>query len=749
MVNLSDLTRAGGQFTLTLNSAGSGIAGAPTHLLVRSASATFNVAVYFPDLKLEGAVRDALGKPTGDILPEDMLRLTVLNGQARGITDLTGLQYAGNLQELNLTRNYALSNLSPLAGLGSLRKLQAYNDSISDVKPLGGLRSLTDLDLGGNRISDVSALGGLTALKNLYLCQNQIGSISALRNLGGLGLLNLSSNQVSDISALAGLSSLAWLNLSSNQVSDLGPVGGLTGLGALYVSGNRVRNISALGNLTKLTTLDLSNNQIVDAGVLGALKGLNWLDLSINQVQDISGLANLTQLTQLGLSANQISDIGSLRGLTKLFTVGLSQNYVDVSAGSAAMAVINALQSGVTHVSYLPQYTPVTAQITSATGDSASITFSEAVSGFDVSDLSLKRYGVAVALGAAQAPVSGDGIHWMVNLSDLTRAGGQFTLTLNSAGSGIAGAPTHLLVRSASASFTVNNVTIAGAAGDYYVQGAGPNLVLYEGSAPVGTPIYTALLADVTSLTLNAGAANARLIIGSPLPFLPRVAGTGTETLDVRAGSYGIETDLGNVRLVLENNASIVFSASQHLASLTLSDQAKAKLAANGSRVLRTSGVAIGADAKLDLVDNGLIIQTDSDEAKRADVLRSVDSWIAKARDVNGAWTGAGLTSSAAAANSTKGLAAIINEDAQKRAVCASLFDEQVNVNTVLVRFTRNGDSNLNGLIDPDDYRAIDNGFLLSGSNRVYSDGDLDYNDVVNADDYYLIDTAFLIQQRA
>jgi len=73
--------------------------------------------IQFPDSRLKAAVEAALGlfNPT----PTDMLRLTVLTAEGKGIMDLSGLEYAIHLQTLRLGTN-RISDLSPLAGLTSL-----------------------------------------------------------------------------------------------------------------------------------------------------------------------------------------------------------------------------------------------------------------------------------------------------------------------------------------------------------------------------------------------------------------------------------------------------------------------------------------------------------------------------------------------------------------------------------------------------------------------------------------------------
>jgi len=53
--------------------------------------------VTFPDANLEAVIRDAIGKPTGEIFYVDLLPLTTLDGSGKGIIDLNGLEYCINL----------------------------------------------------------------------------------------------------------------------------------------------------------------------------------------------------------------------------------------------------------------------------------------------------------------------------------------------------------------------------------------------------------------------------------------------------------------------------------------------------------------------------------------------------------------------------------------------------------------------------------------------------------------------------
>ena len=85
---------------------------------------------------LEDAIRDALGKSTGDKLTIDELtNLTVLRAEFSSITDLTGIKHCTNLRTLNLNNNM-ISDISPLSSLTNLTELRLNHNKIIDISPL-------------------------------------------------------------------------------------------------------------------------------------------------------------------------------------------------------------------------------------------------------------------------------------------------------------------------------------------------------------------------------------------------------------------------------------------------------------------------------------------------------------------------------------------------------------------------------------------------------------------------------------
>lgn len=140
---------------------------------------------HMPDPNLRAAILEQLGRPhDAPLRVKDMRLLQRLDAPDRGITDLTGLQFATRLERLHLRAN-AIVDLSPLASLTNLTILELDDNDIVDVTPVAHLTKLVRLILGWNQIVDVRPLAGLTQLRFLAVDYNRIVDLSPLDALAG------------------------------------------------------------------------------------------------------------------------------------------------------------------------------------------------------------------------------------------------------------------------------------------------------------------------------------------------------------------------------------------------------------------------------------------------------------------------------------------------------------------------------------------------------------------------------------
>ena len=292
------------------------LAGFPAQARHGGGTETPEDPVYFADPILKAHVEAQLGVTNPTVA--DMVFLNELSAPGRGISDLTGLEYATNLARLNLGELFSYWVWPP----------ELLTNQIEDISPLSGLTKLKLLDLSNNQITDISALSGLTALETLALYNNQITDISALSGLSNLTSLDMERNQIADITPLSGLTNLKSLELSSNPITNTSALSTLTGLESLLLSRTGLATIPALTDLPNLKFLDLVGNQITDISGLSGMPAIETVTLFGNRITSIPALSDVPNLKALGLGVNQITDITGLSGLTSLEIVDLTNNQI-------------------------------------------------------------------------------------------------------------------------------------------------------------------------------------------------------------------------------------------------------------------------------------------------------------------------------------------------------------------------------------------------------------------------------------
>ncbi|HEV8291198.1 MAG TPA: hypothetical protein VGP94_04725, partial [Tepidisphaeraceae bacterium] len=195
-----------------------------------------------------------------------------------------------------------------------------------------------------------------------------------------------------------------------------------------------------------------------------------------------------------------------------------------------------------------------------------------------------------------------------------------------------------------------------------------------------------------------------------------------------------------NLTINASGNSILTLNANQRLAALNISSTARVNVPAANS-YLRLNGLTIAPTATLDLFDNDLIIQSTS--AGKAALLTTINSLLKTGRN-KGAWNGAGIGSTTAGSTNSHitTLGAIVNDRGNGTTILSQLNGQTVDANTILIKYTYNGDGDLNGIINADDYALIDTGYADRATAKGFRNGDFDYSGSINADDYFLIDQA-------
>ena len=285
--------------------------------------------VYIPDPNLRAAIAETLNKaPNDPITDEDMKQLTQLRADGRGIQNLTGLEYATNLERIELRRN-AISDVTPLRGLIRLNNIKLRDNIISDVSPLANLISVDWMGLEENVITDLSPLKGLVKLEGIGISENLVTDVSSLASLTSLERIDAWNVPITDFSSLAKLPKLEWIKFGNDaSVTTIPSLKGIKRLRRLELNNCSIRDLSPLKEFTQLEWLELVNNTISDISALRSLKNLKTLNLDANVISDVSPLTELIGLEVLYLENNVISDVSSLAGLRNLERLDLRNNVI-------------------------------------------------------------------------------------------------------------------------------------------------------------------------------------------------------------------------------------------------------------------------------------------------------------------------------------------------------------------------------------------------------------------------------------
>ncbi len=287
-----------------------------------------------------------------------------------------------------------------------------------------------------------------------------------------------------------------------------------------------------------------------------------------------------------------------------------------------------------------------------------------------------------------------------------------------------------------------------------------------------GNDVFQVVTAQPIGETLNFNGSNtapgnATLSVNDALPnngtttfFNAGTYSTDQNTLNVSAGTWTFPGNpaatSANLTVNLSNNgnssdSTVVFAAgapnsninTRQLAALNIGAASQAIVTApdihSDRAALLLGTLSIAPTGILDLSGNDMIVTTGS--------LAAISALVGTGYN-NGAWTGNGIHSSAAAADTTHLTAlGVIQNNVNGTRLYGSgtplgTFDGMnVSSSAILVKYTYYGDANLTGEVDGSDYSLVDNGYTqkLTG----WYNGDFNYDSVVNGSDYTLMDNAF------
>ncbi len=334
--------------------------------------------VHIVDLNLRAAVEKALGVQPGYAIRRlDVERLVSLDasGAAYDVLELTGLEYAVNLERLDL-RDNRIGDIGPLASLHRLKRIELDDNAVTDIAPLTaneGIGSGDVVFLGGNPLSTASMAelipelesrgvfvgylddhgGTVATATDLDLGAALRGGIDSDTDVDYFGFEVSSTAEVAVFTTGADTQGHLQTGFPRTLASDSGSgaldnflirrhlqpgtyyirvtgargpytIHAIEGVEVAFPDGNlRARVAEALGDaasdgftaseLATLTgTLDAGGREIRDLGGLEFAVNLTDLRLDWTRLQDITELSSLIGLVHLDLERNAVTDLAPL-----------------------------------------------------------------------------------------------------------------------------------------------------------------------------------------------------------------------------------------------------------------------------------------------------------------------------------------------------------------------------------------------------------------------------------------------------
>ncbi|HEX8522916.1 MAG TPA: hypothetical protein VF669_11705 [Tepidisphaeraceae bacterium] len=293
-----------------------------------------------------------------------------------------------------------------------------------------------------------------------------------------------------------------------------------------------------------------------------------------------------------------------------------------------------------------------------------------------------------------------------------------------------------------------------GTGGTLSLTGSGASVEVKSGTHTVTAP-FTVASALATTFTGNLSLANTFTNGGYTITKngagVLRIAGTQNNATNssivINAGKLQLDSDAGSTasaQLSIQvGNAGVVgasaqLNATQHLRKLDIRAGNTAAVGAGGNKMLHVGTLSVGANAALDLNDADLIVDTGTFSTLYNLVLGGY-------RD-SADTTATGIISTTGQTTPGNPILALF-DNVQLRATNWPFGGtETAGAAAILGKYTYLGDADLNGMVTPDDYGAIDSnlgshvGTALQSGGMNWFAGDWNLDGDITPDDYSGVD---------
>ncbi|HEY7091490.1 MAG TPA: SdrD B-like domain-containing protein, partial [Tepidisphaeraceae bacterium] len=651
-----------------------------------------------------------------------------------GVTAVS-MSYGGSefSNESLLDPTFVRSGVSFFSSSGDTGGVVTYQSSSVNVVGVGGT-SLTQADSTGTYFSE-SGWGGSG------------GGVSAFESKPGYQTIITTPGTrrgAPDVSAVADpATGVAVLNSSSGGIGSANPwetsrIGG-TSLSAPLWAGfmslvNQARSAIGLGSLSgntqtlpRLYTLSSSDFHDVTSGSAGGNSSGPGYDLVTGRgtpkpqlYADVAGGATISGTVFQDFNGNATLDGGesAQSGVTV---------YLDLNGNGGLDSTIEPFTS---------------------TNASGIYSFSDLVGGRNFPIREVMPSGFVGTSGALSATTT---YNTTVNGKDIGNfpisfSGGAFTLRMDAGGTQdqvftsatATGSPAFSIAKSLLASLTFTG-TAGSDAFNLDLSNGNPlptGGITYNGTGNDSLVVTGSALADTVGLSSTLAVVGGRNVAYSGVTSISLSLGDGADIANINSlpSSLQLTIDAGNdqdtINLAETGTAPAVViapSSGNDLLNVNTDNTGNARAVLNANQTL--GGLNVGTGGSVDLTNVALVIEYTSDP------IDTIQSLLVSGY-ASGAWNGDGIRSSTAA--STPGTTVGLAEATDLFSAFPAIFSGQtIDSSALLLRYTLNGDANLDRTVDATDLGLLSMNWGQSA--RRFSQGDFNYSSTVDVDDLNLL----------
>ena len=254
-----------------------------------------------------------------------------------------------NMQELDLSGNSFLQNLTPVTRLTNLKSLNISQTEINFIQPLQSLANLESLNLADTYINSIEALHGMTNLKYLNINNTPISDLTPLANDPNITIVIAENTPIGTVEANALKEKQRqvtviyhteeltnwWIGLDdiwkaifrshvpyTNELPNETELQRIADLREIEIPTEfPIASIEAIRNFIWLEKLTINNQSVRDLDPLADKRHLKELCMQNTPVKSLKPIENDILIEVLNIENTQISDLSPISKMTNLVTL--------------------------------------------------------------------------------------------------------------------------------------------------------------------------------------------------------------------------------------------------------------------------------------------------------------------------------------------------------------------------------------------------------------------------------------------